>query len=251
MFRAGRWQQLIEDSGRFAEELAQLNSGRNRRSDTSINQKELFDWFNWENCQRQDKLWKVLKLPLETRTHWQPFRTLYVAGPRSSERIRIGQRKVQQELEVSSERRCSWAFGDDGRISPTTFGPPINTTFDVSSWREVGQSGCSSVDRGHNPTRKIHSSSEAEWRGEGHSRWRRDSESRGPHSCSTIGSSSGRATAPFQYALSTKAGCECASHVVQALTEANPETTVVSFDGVSAFDLISREAMLNGLLHVD
>ena len=59
------------------------------------------------------------------------------------------------------------------------------------------------------------------------------------------------ATAPFQYALSTKAGCECVSHVVQALTEADPETTVVSIDGVSAFDLISREAMLEGLMRVD
>ena len=46
------------------------------------------------------------------------------------------------------------------------------------------------------------------------------------------------ATAPFQCALSTKAGCECVSHVVQGLTEADP-------------DLISREAMLDGLLQVD
>ena len=58
------------------------------------------------------------------------------------------------------------------------------------------------------------------------------------------------ATAPF-HALSTKAGCECVSHVVQALTEADPETTVVSIDGVTAFDLMSREAMLEGLMRVD
>ena len=59
------------------------------------------------------------------------------------------------------------------------------------------------------------------------------------------------ATALFQYALSTKASCECVSHVVQALTEADPETTAVSIDGVSAFDLISLEAMLEGLMRVD
>ena len=47
------------------------------------------------------------------------------------------------------------------------------------------------------------------------------------------------------------AGCECVSHVMQALTEADLETTIVSFDGESTFDLISREAMLNRLLHVD
>ena len=39
-----------------------------------------------------------------------------------------------------------------------------------------------------------------------------------------------------RWVLSTKAGCECVSHVVQALTEADPETTVVSFGGASAFD---------------
>ena len=43
------------------------------------------------------------------------------------------------------------------------------------------------------------------------------------------------ATAPFQYALSTRAGCECVAHTLQALCEINPETTVVSVDGISAY----------------
>ena len=30
------------------------------------------------------------------------------------------------------------------------------------------------------------------------------------------------ATAPFQYAFSTRAGCECVAHVLQAVTEADP-----------------------------
>ena len=47
-------------------------------------------------------------------------------------------------------------------------------------------------------------------------------------------------TAPFQYALSTKAGCECIPHTLQALCELNPEATVISVDGISAFDLVSR-----------
>ena len=54
------------------------------------------------------------------------------------------------------------------------------------------------------------------------------------------------ATSPCQYALRTKAGCECVAHVLQGLTEINPLTTVTSVDGVSAFDLISRSAMLEG-----
>ena len=59
------------------------------------------------------------------------------------------------------------------------------------------------------------------------------------------------ATAPFQYALSTRAGTECTTHVLQAISELNPETTILSVDGIGAFDLISRKAMLEALLTVD
>ena len=56
-----------------------------------------------------------------------------------------------------------------------------------------------------------------------------------------------RATAPFQFALSTRAGTECVAHLIQSLTQANPEATVLSIDGIGAFDLMSRNAMLQGL----
>ena len=56
-----------------------------------------------------------------------------------------------------------------------------------------------------------------------------------------------QATAPFQCALSTKAGGECIAHALQALTDLDPRTTVLSVDGVGAFDLISRGSMLEGL----
>ena len=52
------------------------------------------------------------------------------------------------------------------------------------------------------------------------------------------------------YALNTRAGCECIAHALQGLTELNPEATVTSIDGIGAFDLISREAMLTGLRDV-
>ena len=58
------------------------------------------------------------------------------------------------------------------------------------------------------------------------------------------------ATSPFQYALSTRAVCECIAHALQALTEANPEATILSVDGIGAFDLVSRGAMLQGLCDV-
>ena len=60
-----------------------------------------------------------------------------------------------------------------------------------------------------------------------------------------------KATAPFQCALSTKAGCECVAHIVQALTDQDVNATVVTVDGVGTFDLISRNAMLEGLLRME
>ena len=58
-------------------------------------------------------------------------------------------------------------------------------------------------------------------------------------------------TSPFQFALSTKSGCECVAHIAQAMTDMDPNTTLLSVDGTGAFDLISREAMLQGLLEVE
>ena len=57
-----------------------------------------------------------------------------------------------------------------------------------------------------------------------------------------------KATAPFQYALRTRAGCECVSHVLQTLTDLDPSATILSVDGVGAFDLVSHNAMMEGLV---
>ena len=59
------------------------------------------------------------------------------------------------------------------------------------------------------------------------------------------------ATAPFQFALSTKAGGECVAHVAQALTDMDDNATLLSVDGIGAFDLVSRGAMMSGLLEVE
>ena len=50
------------------------------------------------------------------------------------------------------------------------------------------------------------------------------------------------ATAPSLYALSTPAGCECVAHALQSMCEADPQTTILSIDGIGAFDLVSRTA---------
>ena len=42
------------------------------------------------------------------------------------------------------------------------------------------------------------------------------------------------ATALFQYAPSTRAGCECVAYFMEALTDFNPEATVVSIDATGA-----------------
>ena len=60
-----------------------------------------------------------------------------------------------------------------------------------------------------------------------------------------------RATAPFQYVMSTRAGTECVAHALQALSELDPRATIVSIDGVSAFDLISRRAMMEALMELE
>ena len=60
-----------------------------------------------------------------------------------------------------------------------------------------------------------------------------------------------KATAPFQYALRTRAGCECVSHVLQTLVDQDPNATILSLDGVGAFDLVSHNAMLQGLFGME
>ena len=52
-----------------------------------------------------------------------------------------------------------------------------------------------------------------------------------------------RATSPCQYAMTTRAGCECVAHVLQGLTEIDPQVKVTSIDGLGAYDMISRGAI--------
>ena len=56
-----------------------------------------------------------------------------------------------------------------------------------------------------------------------------------------------RATAPFQYALSTKSGGECTVHALQALTDLDERATVLSIDCIRAFDLIFQRRHAQGI----
>ena len=53
--------------------------------------------------------------------------------------------------------------------------------------------------------------------------------------------------APFQYALSTRAGTDCVGHLLRAATDADPRVTVLTVDGIGAYDHVLRSAMLGRL----
>ena len=57
------------------------------------------------------------------------------------------------------------------------------------------------------------------------------------------------ATRPHQFALSTRAGAEALAHSLQLETDTDPSCTVLSVDGIGAFDFVSRRAMLSELQH--
>ena len=55
---------------------------------------------------------------------------------------------------------------------------------------------------------------------------------------------------PFQYALTNRSGGECVAQAVQALTADDRSNTILSVDGVGAFDFVSRGAMMSGFLRM-
>ena len=55
------------------------------------------------------------------------------------------------------------------------------------------------------------------------------------------------ATAPCLCSIYTKSGCGSVAHALRGFTELNSRATVMSIEGISACDLISREAMLQAL----
>ena len=56
-----------------------------------------------------------------------------------------------------------------------------------------------------------------------------------------------QACLPHQYALSTRAGTEAVVHALTTDSEQHPTRTILSVDGIGAYDTISRNCMLQGL----
>ena len=55
-----------------------------------------------------------------------------------------------------------------------------------------------------------------------------------------------KACAPFQFALSTRAGMDCVGHAIRAMTDQNPQATVLSIDGIGVYDHVLRSVMMVG-----
>ena len=53
--------------------------------------------------------------------------------------------------------------------------------------------------------------------------------------------------APFQFALSPRAGVDCVGHAGRVATDQNTEATVLSIDGVGAYDHVLRSLMMSKL----
>ena len=49
---------------------------------------------------------------------------------------------------------------------------------------------------------------------------------------------------PYQFALSTRVGTDCVGHAIRAFTDADPSCTVLSIDGVGAYDHVFRSSFL-------
>ena len=57
-----------------------------------------------------------------------------------------------------------------------------------------------------------------------------------------------QATAPFQFALQTRAGTEALAHLLRYFTDRDPDTVIVSLDGIGAFDHVKRAAFMRKIV---
>ena len=68
--------------------------------------------------------------------------------------------------------------------------------------------------------------------------------------CKNTRASSPMKWRPLARLFMTRAGTDCAGHAVRAATEADPQATVLSIDGVGAYDHVHLSAMMAKLLEI-
>ena len=153
---------------------------------------------------------------------------------------------------IASRIRAQMAVkADFGHLRPV-----LESPHDVARFWSM----CQSLARGDIPEEilqairmgRIHSLAETcRWRQRHRGRGHRSTTGRSDHRTTT-----GPSNRTCHRALPTRpddarAGCECIGHIFQSETDASPDRTVLSIDGIGAFDLVSRESMMRGLLSVE
>jgi len=63
-----------------------------------------------------------------------------------------------------------------------------------------------------------------------------------------FGTAISRACAPYQFALSTRAGADAAAHLLRAATDLRGDATIVALDGIGAYDHVVRAELVATLL---
>ena len=133
---------------------------------------------------------------------------------------------------VWQKRSSGRTISDDDRSFSTPLGEHLRSAQSLQSGRVVGEGTDSREHCQHHQAREDDGTQEGWWRRAGDCYRGGDSESDCQDDCATVGRSSEVSTVPFQFTLSTRAGCECTVHVLQMLT---------------AYDSISGKAMVEGL----
>ena len=223
-FAAGQWHDLIMASNKCAEEAATVRQRRARRVQGNQDDRRATRAFNFVQMG-------------ELSSGRQALEGEELA-PGNEETLKELRKRVAATC-VRQKRSSGRTISDDDRSSSTSWRAPEICTIS-SKWQS-----CWRGDREHcqhHQAREDDGTQEGWWRRAGDCCKGGDSES----DCQAVEVT----TAPFQYALSTRAGCECMVHVLQTLTELNPEAIVTSIDGISAYDSISRKAMVEGLARV-
>ena len=174
--------------------------------------------------------------------------------PREGKSRVVAEAQPAERFQLASEEflicvrkaRRGAAAGPSGMTSDNLF--PVLESEVVSGCQSIGSRAGSWSNLGGHPVGALDSIEQARWRGEGIVVGDILRRLVARTIAKQVSKQAEAATAPFQYALSTKAGCECVAHILQTLTDLDPEATVMSIDGVGAYDLISRNATFEGLL---
>ena len=155
------------------------------------------------------------------------------------------------QFEVCTQRCGGWSVWDDHRTPPRLvqrhahIARVLPSRRKISTWWDPGDSG-------QNGEAGQDDCFFQAWRRGARNRhsWRRP-EIGGAHHGPAAGEKSWGRHFSTPTRIIHEGRCECIARILQGVTDANESATVISVDGVSAFDLMSRGATMQGLMRVD